>query len=79
MVLGFASNICWASLVFTFCVVTATSQGTISPSPGAGKGVLVLVCSCCQLDQPADPAEKQSAIFLGQVFNQISLLTCLMA
>lgn len=79
MVLGFASNICWACLVFTFCIATATSQGTVSLSPGAGKGVLVLVWSCSQLDQPTDPAEKQSAIFLGQVFNQISLLTSLMA
>lgn len=77
--LGFASSICWAFLDFTFCIVTATSQGTVSLSPGAGTGVLMLVWSCSQLDQPTDPAEKQSAIFLGQVFYWISLLISLVA
>lgn len=79
MGLGCALSIYWVYSFFAFCIVTSTSQGTVSLSPGAGTGVLMLVGSCSQLDQPTDPAENQFAIFLGQVFNWISLLISLMA
>lgn len=74
MVLGFASNICW---VRSFFYILQSHLHLRVLRMRARKGVLVLIWSCIWLDQPTDPAEKRSAAFPGQVFNQISLLTCL--